>query len=463
MPAGADAAAGSVGRAEFAALMTALGPFEAHPHIAVACSGGADSMALALLLHDWTRSVAGRLTALTVDHRLRPESGAEARQVADWLGRRGITHETLARPDAPSSGNLQAAARRMRYALLSSWCRGRGVLHLALAHHREDQAETLLLRLARGSGVDGLAAMAAVSESADVRLLRPLLTVERSRLAATLEAAGQPHVEDPSNENAAFRRVRLRHSAAVLAREGLTAGRLAATAARLGRARAALDDAAARLLAEAAALYPEGYALLDTAALRTAPAEIALRALARVVTAVSGSSYPPRFERTQNLYRALCASADGLAGGRTLGGCRILSYRGRAMVCRESGAADMAAGAAGRFLWDGRFRVVVDGDSGFELRRLGRKGWLDAVADRPSLRQTPVPAPVRPSLPSFWHLDVLVAVPHLNYVRQWNGKELSRVREVTFAPSRPLTSAPFISGQSDSESLTLGDALCYVS
>lgn len=460
MPAGADA---SVGRAEFAALMTALGPYEAHPHIAVACSGGADSMALALLLHDWTRSLGGRLTALTVDHRLRPESGAEARQVADWLGRRGVAHETLVRPDAPLDGNLQAAARRTRYALLSSWCRDRGVLHLALAHHREDQAETLLLRLARGSGVDGLAAMAALSESADVRLLRPLLSVERSRLAETLAAAGQPHVEDPSNENAAFQRVRLRQSAAMLAREGLTVERLAATAARMGRARAALDEAAARLLAEAAALYPEGYALLDAAALRTAPEEIGLRALARVVTAVSGAGYPPRFERTENLYRALCTSADGLAGGRTLGGCRILPYRGRIMICREPGAADTAAGAAGRFLWDGRFRVEIDGDSGFELRRLGRKGWLDAVADCPSLRQTPVPAPVRPSLPSFWHLDVVLAVPHLNYVRQRNGKELSRVGEVTFAPLRPLTGAPFISGQSDSESLTLGDAICYVS
>jgi tRNA(Ile)-lysidine synthase len=454
-----DALAAPVGSGEFASLMAALGPFEARPQVAVACSGGADSMALTFLLQGWTRAVGGSLTALTVDHRLRPESGSEARQVASWLGRRGIAHETLIRPDAPLQGNLQAAARRARYTLLSFWCRQRGVLHLALAHHLEDQAETLLLRLARGSGVDGLAAMAQVSETAAVRRLRPLLTVPKARLAATLEAAGQPHVEDPSNENSAFRRVRLRGAAALLAREGLTAERLAATAARMGRARAALDDAAARLLARAAALYPEGYALLDPSEFRNAPREVALRSLARVLTVVSGADYPPRFERMERLHAALCAPEGGLGGGRTLGGCRILPYRGRVLVCREPAAAEAVTRAAGRFLWDGRYRVDIDGDTGWNLRRLGRKGWSGVIADRPDLRETHVPAPVRPSLPSFWYLDVVVSVPHLNYVRQQNGKELSPVREVTFAPSRPLTGAPFISGQSGSESLTLDDAL----
>jgi tRNA(Ile)-lysidine synthase len=453
-----DALAAPVGDREMASLMAALGPFEARPHIAVACSGGADSMALALLLHDWTRSVGGRLTALTVDHRLRPESGSEARQVAHWLGRRGIAHETLVRPDTPLTGNLQAAARRLRYDLLSSWCRERGVLHLALAHHREDQAETLLLRLARGSGVDGLAAMAPVSETAAVRLLRPLLAVPKARLAATLDAVGQAHVEDPSNENPAFGRVRLRGAAAVLAREGLTPERLAATATRMGRARVALDDATARLLARGAALFPEGYAVLDPPAFRDAPAEIALRGLARVLTAVSGAGYPPRLERMERLHEALCGPEGSLGGGRTLGGCRILPRRGRILVCREPSAADAVTRAAGRFVWDGRYRIEIAGDTGWTLRRLGRKGWSDIVADRPDLRRTHVPAPVRPSLPSFWHLDGVVSVPHLNYVRQRNGKELSLVREVTFAPSRPLTGAPFISGQSGSESLTLGDA-----
>jgi tRNA(Ile)-lysidine synthase len=441
----------------FASLMAALRPFETRPSIAVACSGGADSMALALLLRDWTQAVGGSLTALTVDHRLRPESSAEAAQVAAWLRARGIAHVTLVRPDAPPAGNLQAAARRMRYRLMSDWCRDAGVLHLALAHHREDQAETLLLRLARGSGVDGLAAMAPLSELPEVRLLRPLLGVSRSRLAATLAAAGQDHVDDPSNENVAFGRVRLRRAAAVLDREGLSAERLAATVARLGRARTALEDATARLLACAAAIHDEGYATLEASELAAAPDEIALRALARIVATVSGNSYPPRHERLERLHQALCAG--GLDAGRTLGGCRILPRKGRILVCREPGAAAEVAAARARFTWDGRFRVVIDGDTGCELRRLGRKGWADLLADRPDLRKTHVPAAVRPSLPSFWHLDVVVSVPHLNYVRHRKADALAAVREVTFAPRRPLTGGPFISRQSDRESLTLGDAL----
>lgn len=455
----AEAPAEPIGGGEFASLLAPLGPFEARPHVAVACSGGADSMALALLLHDWTQSAGGSLTALTVDHRLRPESGAEAGRVARWLRARGIAHVTLVRPDAPLSGNLQAAARRIRYALMSAWCREHGVLHLALAHHLEDQAETLLLRLARGSGVDGLAAMAPVSESQAVRLLRPLLRVPRARLAAVLQAAGQAHVEDPSNRNTAFRRVRLRRAEAVLAQEGLTAERLAATAARMARARTALDHAAFELLARGVVLFAEGYALLEMAEFKAAPAEPALRGLARVFATVAGRDYPPRFERIERLYQALCGAGEGLRAGRTLGGCRILPRGARALVCREPGAASQVTAAAGRFVWDGRFRVAIDGNAGCELRRLGRKGWAEIVADRPDLRETHVPAAVRPSLPSFWYLDVVIAVPHLSYVRKGHHSRLSSVREVAFAPIRPLTGSRFVSGQSGREGLTLGVAL----
>ncbi len=452
------------GRA-FASLAAALGPYECRPHVAVACSGGADSMALALLLKDWVRSGGGRLTALTVDHRLRAGSTAEARQVGDWLRRRKIEHVILTRPDAPLDGNLQAEARRVRYALMTDWCVAQGVLHLFLAHHREDQAETLLLRLAGGSGVDGLAAMAPVTEMPALRLLRPLLDVPRARLAATLAAAGQRHVEDPSNANTAFRRVRLRQAAALLDREGLTAARLAGTARRMAQARSALDAATARLLAEAVVLYPEGYATLAIGPFRAAPVDIALRALARLVTTVAGGDYPPRLERVERLLAEVVSASDeggSQGGGRTLGGCRILPWKGLLLVCREPRAAAEVAIPAGEALfWDGRFRLRLGGSARGEVRRLGRGGWADIVARCPELRTTRVPAPVRPSLPSLWYLDEVVSVPHFNYVRRGaNAKtEQSIVRDVIFAPKRPLTGAGFVSGQSVSESLTLGAAL----
>src|SRR5580700_10131771 len=153
-----------VAAAEFAGLMAPFEPFEARPRLAVAVSGGADSMALALLAQRWAEARGGELTALTVDHRLREAAAGEAAQVGRWLGQRGITHRILVREDGHPRGGVQAAARDARYRLLESWCREAGVLHLLVGHHREDQAETLLLRLARGSGLDGLAGMAALAE-----------------------------------------------------------------------------------------------------------------------------------------------------------------------------------------------------------------------------------------------------------------------------------------------------------
>jgi tRNA(Ile)-lysidine synthase len=465
MPDIADEAPAPLDGRAFASLALALGPYERRPHVAVACSGGADSMALTLLLRDWVRSVDGRLTALTVDHRLRPGSTAEARRVGGWLRRRKVEHVILTRPDTPLDGNLQAAARKARYALMTGWCAAQGALHLFLAHHREDQAETLLLRLARGSGVDGLAAMAPVTETPALRLLRPLLDVPRARLAATLAAAGQAHVEDPSNANAAFGRVRLRQASALLDREGLTAARLAGTARRMAQARTALEAATARLLAEAIVLYPEGYATLAIAPFRAASAEIALRALARLVTTVAGSDYPPRLERVERLLADVLSTGDeggSQGGGRTLGGCRILPWKGLLLVCREPrAAAEVAIVAGEELLWDGRFRLRLDGNARGEVRRLGRGGWAGLVARCPELRSTRVPAPVRASLPSLWYLDDLVSVPHFSYVRCGASAKIEQsvVRDVIFAPKRPLTGAGFVSGQAVSESLTLGAAL----
>src|SRR5262249_12200042 len=159
---------------------------------------------------------------------------------------------------------------------------------------------------ARGSGLDGLAAMPTVAERAHCRILRPLLGVPRDRLLATLTAAGQPWIEDPSNHDRAYDRVRLRQSEPLLAEAGLTSVRLAATAARLGAARAALEAEVAMLLARAVALSPDGFASLEHTTLARMPAAVGLRALSAVLGAVGGTLYPPRTARLERLFRELC-------------------------------------------------------------------------------------------------------------------------------------------------------------
>lgn len=424
--------------ADFAALMAPLGPFEARPCVAVAVSGGADSLCLALLAHDWARERGGEAVALTVDHGLRCEAAAEADQVGRWLAARGIRHAVLRWEGAKPSADIQAQARAARYRLLEAWCAGQGVLHLLLAHHQDDQAETLLLRLARGSGVDGLSAMAPVAEGFSVRLLRPLLSIPRARLAATLAARGQDWVEDPSNRNRAYARVRMRNLMPSLEAEGMAAERLAATARRLGRARAALEGMVAEAAARWVELHPAGYALVAPAAFRSETEEVGLRLLARLVQNVGGGRYAPREGRLEGLHGRLCGGLDGAA---TLGGCRLDFWQGRLLVCREAGrmAPPLPLVPGAEQLWDGRFRLKVADSApcGLVLGGLGSTGWNRIARLARPRRLPPMPAPMRATLPAVYDQQGLCEVPHLGYNQA--SAAGSALRWLVAAPAVPLT------------------------
>ncbi|NUB15861.1 tRNA lysidine(34) synthetase TilS, partial [Azospirillum brasilense] len=239
--------------------MDRLGGFEAKPRVAVGVSGGADSLGLALLVQRWAAERAGDVLALIVDHGLRAESAAEAARVGGWLQARGIAHAILRWDGEKPPTGIQEAARAARHRLLAERCREEGILHLALAHHRDDQAETVLLRFGRGSGVDGLAAMAPVRAGGAVRVIRPLLDLPHDRLVVTCRAFGQEWIEDPSNRNPRFARARLRAAEEALAAEGLDAPRLTDLARRAARARNPLEAGTAALLAEAVEALPEAW------------------------------------------------------------------------------------------------------------------------------------------------------------------------------------------------------------
>ncbi|WP_247871278.1 MULTISPECIES: tRNA lysidine(34) synthetase TilS [unclassified Azospirillum] len=399
-----------VSREEFARAMAALGGFEPAPAVAVGLSGGGDSMALVLLLRHWVAERGGSLLALTVDHDLRPESADEAATVGQTAARLGIPHRILRWDGEKPSAGLQAAARAARHRLLAAACGEAGILHLALAHHRDDQAETVLLRLARGSGIDGLAGMAAVRADGAVRVIRPLLNFSHDRLLATCRAEVVDWIEDPSNRNPRFARARLRAAVDLLGGEGLDAIRLGEVARRAGRARAALEQATAGLLAEAATVHPEGWITLAPAPLLDAPAEIALRALAQALTAVGGPAHPVRDEALERLLGAL---ADGQ--GTTLGGCVVRLRRGAVMVAREPVAAleRLSVPPGGRALWDGRFDLRVSPRHGkpVMVAALGAAGWREWVARRAPERVPDLPVPVRETLPSLWSGTKLLGVP----------------------------------------------------
>lgn len=379
--------------------------------IAVAVSGGADSLALALLANDWAKRRKLRLAALTVDHGLRSQSAVEARRVGAWMQRLGVEHHILRWRGAKPKSNRQAQARAARYRLLAEWCARQGARHLLLAHQLEDQAETFLLRLARGSGVDGLSAMAAVKSLGDLVLLRPLLSVPKARLTATLKARKQEWIEDPSNQDLAYGRVRVRHALVALQGVGLTPERLARTAAHLARARAALQADTEALLRRAARLEDCGYAVLDVTELTHAPEEIGLRALAGLLTAIGGGAFPPRFSRLQRLYRELLA--ENIGRGRTLGGCTIAPAKDRAgcvLISREAAAVapSLALAPGQSTLWDNRFLVGLSAAApkGLAVRALGTCPW---PKDAP--RPDGIPLAALVSLPALARGRRLLAAP----------------------------------------------------
>lgn len=420
----------------FAALMARCAPFELAPRVAVGVSGGRDSMALALLAARWARAQGGSILALTVDHGLRADSGAEAAQVGRWLAARGIAHAVLAWQGAKPATGIQEAAAQARRALLLQRCRAEGILHLLLAHQRDDQGETVAMRAARASGPDGLAGMALIVESAHVRILRPLLTVARRRLAATLRGEGQAWIDDPSNANPAFLRTRLRQA-------GTSAD--AAAIERAGRARVAREAALAALLARHVAIHPEGWARVDPALFAAAPGGLGPAALASIVTTVGGGAYAPRGERVARLHAELAAGPPRRA--RTLGGC-ILALRGGAIVvAREAGtvAPPVEAEPGREVVWDGRFAVALPADlpPGMRVGALSAAGWRQVVSRYKALRSCAVPALVRGSLPALWHLDDVLAVPHLFYRRQDQGADSFSAVYVRFRPRHALADAGF--------------------
>jgi tRNA(Ile)-lysidine synthase len=374
--------------------------------LGLAVSGGSDSMALLHLARDWASGSGVALHVATVDHGLRAGSAAEAAQVAEHCRTLSLPHTTLHWQGWDHRGNLQDAARDARLTLLAAWAQRTGCDAVALGHTRDDQAETLLLRLARGSGVDGLAAMAARDHHHGATWLRPLLGLGRDPLRGYLRAQGVAWIDDPSNDNTAFDRIKARQALALLAPLGIDTDGLAATAARMRDARHALDWAA-RSAARDVAVFDRGDVVFDSAALAALPADLRHRLIAAALCQVASQPYRPRLDSLR------AALAQDKA---TLHGCLMTRARGKLRITREYNAVATLTAPMGA-LWDSRWQITPP--AGWtrkaEFRALGEVG----IALCPDWRAMGLPRPSLLASPSVWAGTRLIAAPLAGLAPEW--------------------------------------------
>lgn len=364
--------------------------------IAVAVSGGADSLCLALMAHDWAVDRGIEVIGLTVDHGLRPESAAEAEQVHVWLTERKMAHHILTWTGDKPKTRVEEKAREARYRLLLDWCHHQKVSCLLLGHQLEDQAETFFLRLARSSGIDGLSAMRPVTIREGVFLVRPFLDVHRDSIRGYLRTHyRQKWIEDPSNQDDQYERVRLRKAAPILSQLGLTPQAVSLSAKRLARVRGCLETLTDSFLKKQVVWSHGGYAFIPSEAWENLPQEIALRVLSFVLETIGGGSVP-RLEQLEKRCRPQMQA-------QTLAGCEIVPCRTGFYVCREWAqmAAPVRLKAETPTHWD-RFYVCVS-----------KAATIAPLQE--ALSQTGLPAKVRRTLPALYDGKTLLWVPSLDY------------------------------------------------
>jgi tRNA(Ile)-lysidine synthase len=442
----ADDIPNPIGSDEVARLFAPLHQEPSGDPIALAVSGGSDSTALMVLFADWLQREgvpAGRHLVLTVDHGLRADSGVEAQQVAAQASRLGFRHATLIWEGEKPSTGVQAAARKARYRLMRDHLAAHGIGTLLTAHTRDDQAETLLMRLARGSGLDGLAGIAPSVDlppgpgGAALRVLRPLLGMPKARLMATLRERGLGWSEDPSNLSQAYERPRLRAAQAALEAVGLTSAMLASSAGRLRRVRTAIDAMTDAVCAEDRNLvrtHPCGFFRIDRPALKRLPDEIALRVIGRCIAAAGGAAEPVSLAKLELLVAGVQGRDRVWQGHRTLARAHVVVEGGFIQIEREPGRVPLPAllltGGAS-VLWDGRFVVeIAPGLEGsLEVGALGVVGMGEFERPGgPVIRSRPLQF-----VPAFRRQGRLVAVPCMDF---WGEPGLERLISAAFVGLR---------------------------
>ncbi|WP_170379067.1 tRNA lysidine(34) synthetase TilS [Ruegeria atlantica] len=387
------------------------------PRLGVAVSGGGDSVALLHLLHEIARPEQFDLFAATVDHGLRPESASEAICVAEQAAGLNIPHETLRWQGWDGTGNLQDQARQARYRLLTDWANRNDISAIALGHTADDQAETVLMRLGRAAGVTGLSGMPWVRDQNGVSLLRPMLGITRQTLRGYLSRIGASWIEDPSNQDFKFDRIKAREALTGLEPLGISAQSLSRVAENLAQAREALAHYTQESARRVTDVY-SGDICVDRDGFELLPAEIQRRLVIGITVWIAGPGYPPRGAAVD---QAVAAVRD--AKTLTLAGCLLIPHGDKMWFCRELNAVATEITAPEK-LWDDRWVLSGPRAVGAEVRALGETG----LPQVPEWRALGKPRMALLASPAVWSGENLLAAPLVDYSNGWTAE---------MAPQRP--------------------------
>ena len=395
-----------------------ISSFIGKERFAIAVSGGSDSLALSVLAKLYSLENDNDFVSLIIDHKLRKESAEEARVTYKNLTQNKIKAKILTYQGEKFSSNIQKKARDLRYDLFHKYCAKNKIKFLILAHHQDDLIENFYIRLIRGSGIKGLTSLQNIFEySKDFYLLRPLLNFNKQELLSVTKKSYSSWIEDPSNKNDKFLRVRIRKMQTKLQKEGFDPKRIIKTIDNLNTAKDSLDFYIFKSEKKYLNFYKEGYATLKSSIFNNEAQEVIFRVIIKAIHFVSGEYYPPRSDSLKGLMKNLLAKSFKSS---TLGGCLIEKNKNIISFYREDRdvAVETLNKTKQKTNWDDRFLVNknFNNQQQFVVKKLGNHGIEYLRKNKFNDYGNKIPVHAKKTLPSFWNNEgQLLFVPFVNF------------------------------------------------
>ena len=421
----------------FFKIMDSFGPYEKNPHLAVAVSGGCDSLCLAILAKEWTQTKGGKITALIVDHGLRKNSKKECKETQNILKKRKIFSQCFQwkLSKIPKSG-VQEKAREFRYNIFEDWCFKKNIVHLLVAHHFEDQKETFLMRLNDNSNIYGLACMPKILLKKKIRILRPFLDFKKKEIIEYLKEKRINWLEDPTNVSSKYFRNRLRKILPTLKKKGLTDNKLKKILKRAQRERKKIEKKSIAWLIKNVEIDTLGYATISFDSLKLLNKDDFIFIFSRILNVISGSLYPTKSKYVYNFYKKIKSNEN--IKNTNLGGCHVFIFKKILYICREIFKKNRKQKINFQFnkiIWDNRFEIEYKKNKNFFLKeelgktvfieQLQKNGWSEVLLKNDKLKKKfMIPNKIILSLPAIKNKknDVLY-VPHLKYYSNVKSKK----------------------------------------